>query len=151
MTTNEVLMKQNFLTKLLLKNGDAELSRGLKVKIMAMRIEFSKVRKQFDADIQEFVKDLAPDEFKVLQLIPEDKRTDEQKAKIVELTDKINGDYNAYVQTRSAEEVNVKNAQLTEDEYYELVDVNAGNDVEINGTKLSSADFLEVLYSLFVE
>jgi len=49
------------------------------------------------------------------------------------------------------EEVEVKNKSLTEDEYFELVNVNASNDVEINGTKLSSADFLEILYSLFVE
>lgn len=151
MTTNEVLHRQNFLSKVLLKDGDVELSRSLKVKIMAMRIEYAKVRRQFEADLQEFVKDLATDEFKQLQQIPEEERTEEQQTRYQELLDKINGDYNAYVQTRSMEEVDVKNKSLTEDEYFELVNVNASNDVEINGTKLSSADFLEILYSLFVE
>lgn len=151
MTVNEVLHKQNFLSKVLLKDGDVELSRNLKVKIMAMRIEYGKVRKQFEADLQEFVKDLSTDEFRQLQQIPEEDRTEEQKTRYQELLDKINGDYNAYVQTRSMEEVEVKNKSLTEDEYFELVNVNASNDVEINGTKLSSADFLEILYSLFVE
>ena len=151
MTTNEVLHKQNFLSKVLLKDGDVELSRSLKVKIMAMRIEYAKIRKQFEADLQEFVKDLSTDEFKQLQQIPEEDRTEEQQTRYQELLDKINGDYNAYVQTRSMEEVDVKNKSLTEDEYFELVNVNASNDVEINGTKLSSADFLEILYSLFVE
>lgn len=151
MTTNEVLHKQNFLSKVLLKDGDVELTRSLKVKIMAMRIEYAKIRKQFEADLQEFVKDLSTDEFRQLQQIPEEDRTEEQQTRYQELLDKINGDYNAYVQTRSMEEVEVKNKSLTEDEYFELVNVNASNDVEINGTKLSSADFLEILYSLFVE
>lgn len=151
MTTNEVLHKQNFLSKVLLKDGDVELSRSLKVKIMAMRIEYAKIRKQFEADLQEFVKELPTDEFRQLQQIPEEDRTEEQQTRYQELLDKINGDYNAYVQTRSMEEVEVKNKSLTEDEYFELVNVNASNDVEINGTKLSSADFLEILYSLFVE
>lgn len=118
---------------------------------MAMRIEYAKIRKQFEADLQEFVKDLSTDEFRQLQQIPEEDRTEEQQTRYQELLDKINGDYNAYVQTRSMEEVDVKNKSLTEDEYFELVNVNASNDVEINGTKLSSADFLEILYSLFVE
>lgn len=151
MTTNEVLHKQNFLSKVLLKDGDVELSRSLKVKIMAMRIEYAKIRKQFEADLQEFVKDLSTDEFRQLQQIPEEDRTEEQQTRYQELLNKINGDYNEYVQTRSMEEVEVKNKSLTEDEYFELVNVNASNDVEINGTKLSSADFLEILYSLFVE
>ena len=151
MTTNEVLHKQNFLTKVLLNDGDVELSRNLKVKIMAMRIEYNKIRKQFEADLQEFVKALTTDEFKQLQQVPEEDRTEEQKKKYNELLEKINEDYNAYVQTRSMEEVEVKNKPLTEDEYFELVNVNAGKDVEINGIKLSSADFLEILYNLFVE
>lgn len=151
MTTNEVLHKQNFLTKVLLNDGDVELSRNLKVKIMAMRIEYNKIRKQFEADLQEFVKALTTDEFKQLQQVPEEDRTEEQKKKYNELLKKINEDYNAYVQTRSREEVEVKNKSLTEDEYFELVNVNAGKDVEINGIKLSSADFLEILYNLFVE
>jgi len=31
---------------------------------MAMRIEYAKIRKQFEADLQEFVKDLSTDEFR---------------------------------------------------------------------------------------
>jgi hypothetical protein len=151
MTTNEILTKQNFLTKLLLKNGKDELSKSLKVKVMAMRIEYAKVRKHFDEDVQEFVKDLAPERFKELQQIPEADRTEEQKAEIQQLTDKINSDYNAYIIERGKDEVEVSRKSFTEDEYNELVEVNADNDVEINGTKLNAADFLEILYSLFVE
>lgn len=151
MTTNEVLTKQNFLTKLLLKNEDGELSKDLKVKVMKMRIEYAKVRKAFDDDLQEFVKDLAPERFKELQQKSEDERSDAEKQELQELTDKINSDYNAYVISRGKDEANVNTTSFTEDEYNELVEVNAGNDVEINGTKLNAADFLEILYSLFVE
>ena len=52
MTTNEILTKQNFLTKILLKSGNTELSKGLKVKVMGMRIDYAKVRKQFDEYVQ---------------------------------------------------------------------------------------------------
>ena len=52
MTTNEILTMQNYLTKIVLKNGDSELSKDLKVKIMKMRIEMSKIRKSFDEDLK---------------------------------------------------------------------------------------------------
>lgn len=151
MTTNEVLTKQNFLTKLVLTNGNATLSKELKVKVMKMRIEYAKVRKAFDEDLQEFVKDLAPERFKELQQKPEDERTDAEKQELEDLTTKINSDYNAYIIQRGKDEVTINTTSFTNDEFNELVEVNAGNDVEINGTKLSAADFLEILYSLFVE
>lgn len=149
MTTNEVLTRQNFLTKLVLKDGNGELSKDLKVKVMKMRIEYAKVRKAFDEDIQEFVKDLAPERFKELQ--QKEERTEEETKELQELTDKINSDYNAYVIARGKDEVTVNTTNFTDAEFDELVEVNAGNDVEINGTKLNAADFLEILYSLFVE
>jgi hypothetical protein len=151
MTTNEVLIKQNFLTKILLKSGETELNKDLKVKVMAMRIEYAKVRKNFDEDVQEFVKNLSTDRLKELQQIPEADRTDDQKIELQQLTDKVNSDYAAYVAERGNETVEVKRKSFTQDEYDQLVEVNADNDVEINGTKLNAADFLEILYSLFVE
>ena len=36
------------------------------------------------------------------------------------------------------------------DEYSDILDINAGNDVEINGNKISAVDFMEVVMSLFV-
>ena len=60
-------------------------------------------------------------------------------------------DYRAYVDSRLKEDVAVSDKKFTEDDYAELVEVNAGNDVEINGTKLQATDFLEILYTLFFE
>ena len=150
MTTNEVLTKQNFLTKLVLKANENELSKNLKVKIMKMRIEYAKVRKAFDEDLQEFVKDLAPERFRELQQIPENERTEEQNQEMTELTNKINEDYNAYIIQRGQDEVNVNTTTFTEEEFEEILEVNSGNDVEINGTKVPAADFMEIIYTLFV-
>ena len=150
MTTNEVLTKQNFLSKLVLKDNENELSKNLKVKIMKMRIEYAKVRKAFDEDLQEFVKDLAPERFRELQQIPENERTDEQNQEMTELTNKINEDYNAYIIQRGQDEVNVNTVSFTEEEFEEILEVNSGNDVEVNGTKVPAADFMEIIYTLFV-
>lgn len=149
MTTNEVLTRHNFVSKLLLKDGDKELSRDLKVKVMGMRIEYGKIRKQFDEDVQEFVKGLNSD--KLTELQQKGDRTEAEEKELQELTDKLNGDYRAYVDSRLKEDVTVSDKKFTEDDYAELVEVNAGNDVEINGTKLQATDFLEILYTLFFE
>lgn len=149
MTTNEVLTRHNFVSKLLLKDGDKELSRDLKVKVMGMRIEYGKIRKQFDEDVQEFVKGLNSD--KLTKLQQKGDRTEAEEKELQELTDKLNGDYRAYVESRLKEEVTVSDKNFTEADYAELVEVNAGNDVEINGTKLQATDFLEILYTLFFE
>ena len=149
MTTNEVLTRHNFVSKLLLKDGDKELSRDLKVKVMGMRIEYGKIRKQFDEDVQEFVKGLNSD--KLTELQQKGDRTEAEEKELQELTDKLNGDYRAYVESRLKEEVIVSDKKFTEDDYAELVEVNAGNDVEINGTKLQATDFLEILYTLFFD
>ena len=149
MTTNEVLTRHNFESKLLLKDEDKELSRHLKVKVMGMRIEYGKIRKQFDEDVQEFVKGLNSD--KLTELQQKGDRTEAEEKELQELTDKLNGDYRAYVESRLKEEVTVSDKTFTEADYAELVEVNAGNDVEINGTKLQATDFLEILYTLFFE
>lgn len=149
MTTNEVLAKQNFITKVQLKSEDGALSKDLKVKVMAMRIEYGKIRKAFDEDVQEFVKGVTPDGFAELQ--QKQDRTEDENKQLQEMVDKINSDYASYIQTRGMEEVSVNHKYLTEDEYNEIIATQDGNDVEINGQKISSADFLEILYSLFIQ
>ena len=148
MTTNEALVKQNFITKVLLKEGDNELSKNLKVKIMSMRIKLGKVRKDFDEDVQEAVKGFTPEGY--AELVQKQERTDEDNKKLEDMNKQVQEMYSEYVVKRGQEEVDIE-TKLTEDEYNEIIEVNASNDVEINGQKLNAADFLEVLYSLFVE
>lgn len=148
MTTNEALVKQNFITKVLLKDGDAALSRDLKVKIMGMRVKLNKIRKEFDEDVQEAIKGLLPEGYE--ELSQKKDRTKEEEAKLAEMNKQVNEEYTECLKKRGQEEVSIE-TKLTEDEYNEIIEVNASNDVEINGQKLNAADFLEVLYTLFVE
>ena len=148
MTTNEALVKQNFITRIILKNGDESLTKELKVKVMNMRIKLGKVRKDFDNDVQEAIKDLTPEGFP--ELAQKSERTEEEEAKLQEMNKKLNEDYQAFVIERGKDEVDVV-ATFTEDEYAQILEVNADNDVDINGQKLSAPDFLEAIYSLFVE
>ena len=142
-----MMIKHNFITKVLLRDGDKELSKDLKVRLMSMRIELGKVRKQLEEDLQEAVKELTPKGYQ--ELIMKENKTEEDKAQVEAWNKQINEEYNAYVDKRGKEEVKV-DTSLSEDEFAQIIEVNAGNDVEINGNKLNAADFLEVLYSLFV-
>lgn len=142
-----MMIKHNFITKVLLRDGDKELSKDLKVKLMSMRIELGKVRKQLEEDLQEAVKELTPKGYQ--ELIMKEDKTEEDKAQVEAWNKQINEEYNAYVDKRGKEEVQI-DTTLSEDDFAQIIEVNAGNDVEINGTKLNAADFLEVLYSLFV-
>ena len=48
MTKNEVLAKQSIISHIMLKRGNEELSKELKVKVMNMRVILGKVRREFD-------------------------------------------------------------------------------------------------------
>lgn len=147
MTLNELMLRQNFISKLMLKDGDKELSKNLKVKIVGMRVKMAKYRKDFDEDVQEAIKNLKPEGFD--ELSSKQERTDEENKQLEAMTTKLNEEYIEFVNKKGLEEVGYE-VSLTEDEMNELIDVNSGNDVEINGTKLSAPDYLEILYSLFV-
>lgn len=148
MTTNEALVKQNFLSKVLLKNGNDELSKGLKVKVMQMRIKLAKVRKEFDEDVQEAIKGFTPEGY--AEMIQKKDKTEQESKQVEDWNKQIQEEYNEFVIKRGQDEVTIE-TKLTEDEYSEIVEVNADNNVEINGQKINAADFLEILYTLFVE
>ena len=136
MTVNEMMVKHNFITKVLLRDGDKELSKDLKVRLMSMRIELGKVRKQLEEDLQEAVKELTPKGYQ--ELIMKENKTEEDKAQVEAWNKQINEEYNAYVDKRGKEEVQI-DTTLSEDDFAQIIEVNAGYDVEINGTKLNAA------------
>ena len=149
MILNELLTRQNVITKIELKDGDKELPKELKVRIMRIRLAYNKVKKAFDEDVKEFVEQIATDEYKTLAQLPE--RTEEQEKRYNELNTQINADYVEFINQKGLEEVTETfDDKLSEDEYAEILDVNSGNDVEINGAKIKAADLMEVLYELFV-
>lgn len=149
MILNEVLTRQNVFTKIMLKDGDKELSKELKVKIMRIRMAYAKVKKAFDAEVQEFTEELVPQELKDLNAKQD--RTEEENARMQELTNKVNSEYQEFLIQKGKEEVEIIDDTLTMDEYSDILDINAGNDVEINGNKISAVDLLEIIYDLFVK
>ena len=149
MILNEVLTRQNVFTKIMLKDGDKELSKELKVKIMRIRMAYTKIKKAFDEEVKEFTEELVPQELKDLSAKSE--RTDEENARMEELTNKVNMEYQEFLIQKGNEEVSVVDDSLTMDEYSDILDINAGNDIEINGNKIPAVDFLEIIYDLFVK
>ena len=149
MNLNDLLIRQSVFTKLSLKEGDKELPKELKVKVMRIRMAYTKVKKNFDAEVQEFMQELITDEFRDLANISE--RTIEEETRYQELNSKINSDYQEFLFQKGLEEVSEINDTFTESEYSEILEVNVGNDVEINGAKIPAVDFLEIVYDLFVK
>lgn len=149
MILNEVLTRQNIISKIELKEGNKELSKELKVRIMRIRLAYNKVKKAFDEDVKEFVEQITTDEYK--ELAQKQNRTEEEEKKYNELNTQINSDYIEFVNQKGFEEVKETfDDKLNEDEYAEILDVNSGNDVEINGVKIKAADLMEIFYELFV-
>lgn len=149
MTLNDVLTKQNLITKILLANDGKELSKELKVKIMRVRLAYNKIKKQFDEDTQEFSKQIVSDELR--DLANKTKRTPEQEAKFNELNNKANSEYQEYLIQKGNEEIKeTPNDSFTEEEYFDILDINSEGEYEINGQKIKATDLMEVFYDLFV-
>lgn len=149
MILNELLTRQNVITKIELKDNDKELSKELKVKIMRIRLAYNKVKKAFDEDVKEFVEQITTDEYK--ELVQKTDRNEEEEKRFNELTSKINSDYIEFINQKGLEEISETiDDKFTEDEYAEILDINSGNDVEINGNKIKAADFMEVFYEMFI-
>lgn len=149
LTTNDVIIRHNFITKVLFKDEDAQLSRDLKVKVMSMRIEYGKVQKAYTADVQEFTNSIMTDRFNVLQQKTD--RTKEETEELQKLINQYNDEIGEYSRKRAMDEVEVKDFSFTIDEYNEILEVNADNDVIINNMTIAAPDFLESLYELFVK
>ena len=150
MTLNDVLTKQNVITKIILKDGDKELPKELKVKIMRIRMAYNKIKKQFDDDTQEFTNQIISDELR--ELANKSERTPEEEARFNELNDKTNAEYQEYLVQKGLEEVSdTPEDSITMDEYSDILDINSGNDVEINGNTIKAADLMEIVLDLFVK
>lgn len=147
MTLNEALIRQTFLSKLVLKNNGNELPKDLKVKVMSMRIELNKLRNQFETDSQEAIKGLKPEGFDELYLKQD--KTEEEIAQLDDWTKKLTDEHNTFIIEKGKEPVTF-DKKFTLEEYNDLIDVNS-DDVEVNGTSITGEEFLEIIYSLFVE
>ena len=150
MILNEILTRQNVITKILLSRGNKELPKELKVKIMRMRMAYSKIKKQFDEDTQEFSKQIISDELR--DLANKSDRTPEENERFNELNSKANAEYQEYLIQKGKEEVkDFTDTALTDDEYADILDINSDGEYEVNGQKIKAADLMEAVYELFVK
>ena len=150
MVLNEILTRQNVITKILLSHGDKELPKELKVKIMRMRMAYSKIKKQFDEDTHEFSKQIVSDELR--DLANKSDRTPEENERFNELNSKANAEYQEYLIQKGKEEVkDFTDSTLTDDEYADILDINSDGEYEVNGQKIKAADLMEAVYELFVK
>lgn len=150
MNLNDVLTKQNLITKILLANDGKELSKELKVKIMRIRMNYNKIKKQFDEDTQEFSKQVVSDELR--DLANKTERTPEEEARFNELNAKANSEYQEYLIQKGKEEItDTLDDTISEDEYGDILDVNSEGEYEINNQKVKAADLMEAFYELFVK
>lgn len=150
MILNEILTRQNVITKVLLSHGNKELPKELKVKIMRMRMAYSKIKKQFDEDTQEFSKQIVSDELR--DLANKSDRTPEENKRFNELNSKANAEYQEYLIQKGKEEVkDFTDTILTDDEYADILDINSDGEYEVNGQKIKAADLMEAVYELFVK
>ena len=150
MTLNEILTRQNVITKILLSRGNKELPKELKVKIMRMRMAYSKIKKQFDEDTQEFSKQIVSDELR--DLANKSDRTPEENKRFNELNSKANAEYQEYLIQKGKEEVkDFTDTTLTDDEYADILDINSDGEYEVNGQKIKAVDLMEAVYELFVK
>ena len=150
MISNEILTRQNVITKILLSRGNKELPKELKVKIMRMRMAYSKIKKQFDEDTQEFSKQIISDELR--DLANKSDRTPEENERFNELNSKANAEYQEYLIHNGKEEVkDFTDTVLTDDEYADILDINSDGEYEVNGQKIKAVDLMEAVYELFVK
>ena len=150
MILNEILTRQNVITKILLSRGNKELPKELKVKIMRMRMAYSKIKKQFDEDTQEFSKQIISDELR--DLANKSDRTPEENGRFNELNSKANAEYQEYLIQKGKDEVkDFTDTVLTDDEYADILDINSDGEYEVNGQKIKAVDLMEAVYELFVK
>ena len=150
MILNEILTRQNVITKILLSRGNKELPKELKVKIMRMRMAYSKIKKQFDEDTQEFSKQIISDELR--DLANKSDRTPEENERFNALNSKANAEYQEYLIQKGKEEVkDFTDTVLTDDEYADILDINSDGEYEVNGQKIKAVDLMEAVYELFVK
>lgn len=150
MTLNEILTRQNIITKLSLVHGDKELPKELKVKIMRMRMAYNKIKQQFEIDSKDFGNQIISDELK--SLINKTDKTEAELVRFNELNDKANTEYQEFLVQKGNEEIkDYIDFTFSEEEFADILDVNSDGEIEINKQKIRALDFMEVVHALFVK
>ena len=149
MTINDILYRLDHIKNILYKDGNNEISKGLKIKLLNYRIKLSKVEKGLNEDIKEFSEIIIPPELN--RLMSKSERTIEEDLEIQNMNNKIQDEYEEFLIVRGREEIDIEDLILTEEEYQEIAMVNINHDVEILNNYVSAQDFLICIHNLFVK
>lgn len=150
LTLEEIVSRYNLIKNIQFEKDNQSLSKELKLKIIKMRIEYNKYKKQLDEDAQEFTKELVSERYKNLMNNPN--KSEEQKEEFNQLEKSYNQDISEYMISRSKDIIEgINDWKFSELEYEEIIDLNSANDVEINGVKISAPDYLELIYDMLIE
>lgn len=140
MTYNEAISRYNVISNILMKDGDVELDRALKVKIIKTRTQLSKAKREWDLIIEDTVNQLKST-YGITDTTPQEE--------IMKVEGKMNEDLQAVMNEQATMDVFIDLDLFTEDEYNDIVNVNVEHDAVINGQMLDSATLLELFHSLF--
>jgi sulfatase maturation enzyme AslB (radical SAM superfamily) len=152
MNNNEFEAKRNFLKAVHLKNESKELSKDLKVKIVRLRLTYNELHNEIAHKINTYVDNLVSDEIRELHNKKEEELTEEEKQKVIEASNVYSKAYGDYLKKISEEESSYKGDDIfTEDEFNDIIDINACEEFEVAGQKLSLEDFMQAFHSLFVK
>ena len=110
---------------------------------------YAKIKKNFEEEAKQFAEQLITDELQ--ELSRKIDRTTEEEQRFFELETKTNAEYQEFLVQKGLEKVQDIDDFLSVEEYDEIVDVNSGNDVIINGITIKAPDYLEIVYGLFVK
>lgn len=150
MLLNDALIRQNVITKILLKNGNKELPKELKVKIMRIRMAYAKIKKNFDQEVKEFINEISSSD--LIKLNQNTNRTEQENIKFEKLSKEFNSNYQEFLKQKRDEEIkDISYDFFTLDEYSDIVDVNTDNNITTNGILIKATDFLEIIYDMFVK
>lgn len=149
MTLNELITRYNFISLLTFSHDKTELNENLKIKIISLRLKLSKVKTQFENDVQEVIKSLTTDK---LNELAKKERSEEEEKEYQELIEKLNKELNIFLKEKEQEEVKDIDCYFTQEEFDDIVKVNVNlSDIVINNNKITTPDFLEMFYKLFVK
>lgn len=134
---NEILMKSSFVKEIKINQN---FPLELKLKIFYFIIFTNKIRKDFDECCQEFIKKLKPNNFERLKGI-----------ELENITKTIIEEYNLFLIEKGKEKINFFNLEFNEEEFSYILDSNCDRDIILNDNKLKAMEFLQIIYSLFVD
>ena len=104
------------------------------------RTNLSKAKREWDLIIEDSVNQL-----KNAYGITDETPVDE----IRKVEDQMNSDLQAVMNEQATSNIDIENDAFTEDEYIQIVNVNACHDAVINNQRIDSASLMELFHELF--